>query len=86
MKIDRVQIGITTHDGERKLVTLPAIRKHCRKERVEDLLEDLTLICEDVESARERTSSSVRLRGHLPGDSRGSAVGDVVAKSGVPDQ
>jgi hypothetical protein len=61
VKIDRVQIGITTHDGERKLVTLPAIRKHCRKERVEDLLEDLTLICEDVESAREATSSSVRL-------------------------
>jgi hypothetical protein len=66
VKIDRVQIGITTHDGERKLVTLPAIRKHCRKERVEDLLEDLTLICEDVESARERTASSVRLPQSAP--------------------
>ena len=66
MKIDRVQIGITTHDGERKLVTLPAIVKHCRKERVKDLLEDLTLICEDVESAREDTSSSVRLPQSAP--------------------
>jgi hypothetical protein len=66
VKIDRVQIGITTHDGERKLVTLPAIRKHCRKERVEDLLEDLTLICEDVQSARQGTPSSVRLPQNAP--------------------
>jgi hypothetical protein len=66
MKIDRLHIGITTRDGERKLVTLPAMIKHCRKERVEDLLEDLTLICEDVESAREATSSSGRLRQSAP--------------------
>jgi len=66
VKIERVQVGIATDDGQRALVTLPAMRKHFRKERVEDLLEDLTLICEDVESAREATSSSVRLPQSAP--------------------
>jgi hypothetical protein len=66
VKIERVQIGIATDDGQRALVTLPAMKKHCRKERVEDLLEDLTLICEDVQRARRGTPSSMRLRGHPP--------------------
>jgi hypothetical protein len=66
VKIERVQVGIATDDGQRALVTLPAMIKHCRKERVEDLLEDLTLICEDVQSARQGTSSSVPLPQSAP--------------------
>jgi hypothetical protein len=38
VRIDRVQVGITTYDGQRALVTLPAMIKHCGRERVEDLL------------------------------------------------
>jgi hypothetical protein len=60
VKIDRVHVGITTDDGEQKLVTFPAMRKHCRQERVEDLLEDLILICEDVQAARESARPILR--------------------------
>jgi hypothetical protein len=54
LHIDRIQVGFTVDtDGgpERKLVTLANIRKHCRPERVDEMLEDMTLLCEDVEGA-----------------------------------
>jgi hypothetical protein len=35
------------------LVGLADMRKHCRVERVEDLLDDLLMLCEDIEAARE---------------------------------
>ena len=56
LHIDRVEVGYTidTDTGpEHKLVTLPALRKHCRPERVDDLLDDLTVLIEDVQDARD---------------------------------
>jgi hypothetical protein len=55
IKIERVQVGYTVETGdgpERKAVTLGALRKHCRTERVADLIEDLELLCQDVETGR----------------------------------
>ncbi len=56
LHIDRVEVGYTidTDDGpQHKLVTLPALREHCRSERIDDLLDDLTVLIEDVEDARD---------------------------------
>ncbi len=63
-KIAHVEVvyEIETDNGiEARSITLPAMRKHCRPERVEDLLEDLELICEDVQAARYAAESG-RLR------------------------
>src|SRR5258708_28731993 len=46
--------AIDTPDGPRKsAMDLATMRRHCRAERVEDLLDDLTLLCQDVQDARE---------------------------------
>ena len=34
------------------LVGLADMRKHCRAERVDDLLDDLLMLCEDIQAAR----------------------------------
>ena len=63
LRIDRVEVGYTieTDTGpERKLVTLAALWEHCRRERVEDLLDDLQVLCEDVQDAREPDSAQSR--------------------------
>ena len=49
---------------QRRRINLPAIIRHCRPERVEDLLEDLQMLCDDVFAGRrprdpERRSLSV---------------------------
>jgi hypothetical protein len=66
IKIERVQVGYTVETGdgpERKAVTLGALRKHCRTERVADLIEDLELLCQDVETADgQRTRAVPRSR------------------------
>jgi hypothetical protein len=53
----------TDRGTEAKSVTLTAMRKYCRAERVADLLEDLTLVCEDVQAGRDRQR---RRAGALP--------------------
>jgi hypothetical protein len=58
-KIENVVIGWTaeTPDGPRSAaIDLETLRRHCRKERVEDLLDDLQVLCEDVQEARDRAS------------------------------
>jgi len=35
------------------LIGLPELRQHCRAERVEDLIDDLEMLVEDVQAARE---------------------------------
>jgi hypothetical protein len=35
------------------LVGLADMREHCRVERVEDLLDDLLMLCEDIQAAPE---------------------------------
>ena len=42
---------------EQTMVDLEAMLRHCRPERVEDLLEDLTLLCEDVVARRQPEGS-----------------------------
>jgi hypothetical protein len=51
-RITFISVGWTTPSGRVKVIDLDAMRRHCRSERVEDLLEDLTLLCEDVEARR----------------------------------
>lgn len=36
------------------LVGLTQMREHCRAERVDDLLDDLLMLCEDIQAARLR--------------------------------
>ena len=55
-KIENVVIGWTP-DGQRSAaIDLEALRRHCRRERVEDLLDDLQVLCEDVQAARDRAA------------------------------
>jgi hypothetical protein len=54
--ITRVSVTITvdTDDGPRHLLYgLKAMRRHARPERIDDLLDDLAMICEDVQKARD---------------------------------
>ena len=42
----------TPGDLQPTLIGLPELRRHCRSERVEDLIEDLGMLVEDVQAAR----------------------------------
>jgi hypothetical protein len=49
----QVEYLMETPDGpERMIVNLESMREHCRPERVEDLVEDLLMLCEDVQASR----------------------------------
>jgi hypothetical protein len=49
----QVEYLIETSDGpQRVTVNLESMRVHCRPERVEDLVEDLLMLCEDVQAGR----------------------------------
>jgi hypothetical protein len=68
VRIENVVIGLTveTPEGSRSAaVDLEALRRHCRPERVEDLLDDLIMLCSDVQDAREaagrRNSTTLRV-------------------------
>lgn len=66
-RIEDVVIGwtIDTPDGPRSAtIDLATMRQHCRPERVEDLLDDLQLLCEDVQDARNAADrpNSARLQ------------------------
>jgi hypothetical protein len=55
-KIVSVQVvyEIETDEGtEAKAINLTAMRRHCRPERVDDLLDDLQVLCEDIQESRE---------------------------------
>ena len=53
-----VGYAVETPDGPQlALVDLASIRRHARSDRVEDLLEDMTLICDDVTA--DRTVSTI---------------------------
>lgn len=56
-RITRIAITYTvnTDKGPRHTFHgLPGMREHIRPERLEELLEDLTLICEDLLAARQQ--------------------------------
>jgi hypothetical protein len=49
----QVEYLIETPEGARHVtIDLESIRAHCRPERVEDLVDDLLLLCEDVQARR----------------------------------
>jgi hypothetical protein len=63
MPITRISVTITedTPAGPRHLLYgLSDMRKFARAERVDDLLDDLEVICEDVQEARDRAGESGR--------------------------
>jgi hypothetical protein len=51
--ISRVVVQFEAEDGSSRRITLEDIRRHCRPERVEDLLDDLVVLCEDVIDGRK---------------------------------
>jgi hypothetical protein len=49
----QVEYLIQTSDGSQRVsVNLESMRTHCRPERVDDLVDDLLLLCEDVQARR----------------------------------
>jgi hypothetical protein len=59
-KVRALSVGWTvdTPDGPRRsLISLFDLRQHCRPERVEELLDDLAVLCSDVQDARERAAA-----------------------------
>ena len=50
--ISRVVVQFEAENGSSRRVTLDEMRRHCRPERVEDLLDDLVVLCEDVIEGR----------------------------------
>jgi hypothetical protein len=64
-RIENVVVGwtIDTPDGPRHAaIDLASMRRHARSERVEDLLDDLAVICEDVTRARGVSDDRGQLR------------------------
>jgi hypothetical protein len=51
-RIVHVQVDYEAEAGQRTTVDLAAMTRHCRPERVEDLLEDLAVPAEDVLAGR----------------------------------
>ena len=51
-RVTFISVGWTTRSGRVRVIDLEVMRRHCRRERVEDLLEDLALLCEDVQARR----------------------------------
>lgn len=56
VSVDYVSV---TPDGPERGTTidLPMMRAHCRPERIEDLVDDLTMLCEDVLARRQQGES-----------------------------
>jgi hypothetical protein len=57
-KITRISVtwGEPTHKGTQHRIynVLPDEEMHIRPERIQDLLDDLTLICQQIQEARDR--------------------------------
>ena len=62
-RVAYVSVGWTTEtpDGpQTTVISIESMQKHCRAERVADLIDDLTLLCQDVQDgwdAGERRSA-----------------------------
>jgi len=64
--ITRISVTVTvdTDNGPKHMLYgLEAMRRHARPERLEDLLDDLEVICEDVQKARDAAGDSDRRPG-----------------------
>jgi hypothetical protein len=49
-------------DVQPVLIGLAELRKHCRAERVDDLIEDLEMLVDDAQAVRQPDSSDTVLR------------------------
>ena len=62
-RITRISVTYTVHTGtgpRHTFHSLEAMRQHARPERVDELVEDLTLICEDLLARRPRPATRLR--------------------------
>jgi hypothetical protein len=60
LHIDRIEVGYTvdTDEGpQMAVISLADFQWHCRRERVDDLIDDLVVLCEDVQGARDRVAA-----------------------------
>jgi hypothetical protein len=49
----QVECLIETTDGPQRVkINLESMRSHCRPERVDDLVDDLLILCDDVQARR----------------------------------
>jgi hypothetical protein len=51
----------TPGDLQPVLIGLPELRKHCRAERVDDLIDDLAILVEDIEAARAPAGTALSI-------------------------
>jgi hypothetical protein len=59
-RIQYVTVGwnVDTDDGpQMTVISLADFRWHCRRERVDDLIDDLVVLCEDVQGGRDRVAA-----------------------------
>jgi hypothetical protein len=60
LHIDRIEVGYTidTDEGSQETtISLADLQWHCRRERVDDLIDDLVLLCGDIQGARDRVAA-----------------------------
>jgi hypothetical protein len=57
-----VVVQLVGEDGSSRRITLEDFCRHCRAERVEDLLDDLVVLAEDVIDGRRPEDRRPRLR------------------------
>lgn len=60
LRITRIEVGYTVDTGEGPLdstISLADFQWHCRRERVDDLIDDLVVLCEDVHRASDKVAS-----------------------------
>jgi hypothetical protein len=66
-KITRISVTWAEHTGQgtqhRIYNVLPDEEMHIRPERMEDLMDDLTLICEQIQEARDRAPNGTTSAG-----------------------
>lgn len=58
-RIEYVTVGwnVDTDEGpQMTVISLAEFWRHCRRERVDDLIDDLVVLCEDVQGARDRVA------------------------------
>lgn len=51
-EIARIEVWYVSDSGKAARITLDDMIRHCRPERVQDLVEDLAVQCEDVVASR----------------------------------
>lgn len=59
LRITRIEVDYAVDTGEGPLeatISLADFQWHCRRERVDDLIDDLVVLCEDVHGVRDKVA------------------------------